>query len=78
MNNYRVDRNDSEVRTPCGMNSLLYLGDSWDKARQIFNAADVGLDAWNQPNSRYGVTLSVWNDDKRDYIIKCMKGVNNV
>jgi len=73
-NTYRVDRNDSQVTTPCGMNSLLYIGDSWKKARTIFNQAEPHKDAWNRPNATYGVTLAVWSENKRDYVVKAIKG----
>lgn len=39
------------------MNSILYLGDSWAAARKVYANAATGLDAWNQPNSRYGVIM---------------------
>lgn len=74
MNKYRVDRSNT-LSTPCGMNSLLYIGDNWDDARQVYNYVDTGKDAWNQPNDAYGVILSVWSDNLRDYIVKCSKGL---
>lgn len=72
--NYRVDRNSSEHITPLGMNSLLYLGDSYQAARRAFDEASPGRDAWNKPNDLYGVTLAVWSEGKRQYIVKCSKG----
>ena len=77
MSQYRVDRVDSRT-VPCGMNSILYLGDSWAAARKVYANAATGLDAWNQPNSRYGVILSVWNGQRLtgDYVVKCMKGLS--
>jgi len=74
MNKYRVDRADS-LRTPCGMNSILYIGDSSDDAVQVYNHVDPGKDCWNQPNRAYGVILSVWSDGARDYIVKRSKGL---
>lgn len=73
-NNYRVDRVNSR-RIPCGMNSILYIGDSWNTARAIFNAAQTGLDSWGKPNATYGVVISVWDASKNDYVIKCEKGL---
>ena len=77
MSQYRVDRVDSRT-VPCGMNSILYLGDNWNAAMRVFSKAETGLDAWNQPNSRYGVILSVWNGQRLtgDYVVKCMKGLS--
>lgn len=72
MNTYRVDRTSSRC-VPCGMNSLLYLGDDPRAARRVFSEAQAGLDMWNQPNAAYGVILSVWNGC--DYIVKCEKGL---
>ncbi len=74
MNTYRVDRAMSLV-TPCGMNSILYIGDSAYEAAKVYNYADPGKDAWNQPNAAYGVILSVWNPDANDYRIKRSKGL---
>ena len=74
-NTYRVDRVDSP-RVPCGMNSIVHIGDDWYKARAAFHATAPGKDEWNQPNAAYGVTLAVWCGTKRDYIIKCQKGLS--
>lgn len=74
MNKYRVDRANS-LCVPCGMNSICYIGDSWDEARKVYTYLDTGKDAWNQPNPAYGVVLSVWNEVKNDYVIKCSKGL---
>ena len=74
MNKYRVDRVNS-LRVPCGMNSIRYVGDSWGDARKVYDYLDTGKDAWNRPNPAYGVVLSVWNEVKNDYVIKCSKGL---
>ena len=74
MNKYRVDRANCKV-TPCGMNSIVYIGDNWSKARAVYDTTTGGLDAWGQPNSLYGVILSVWDEGKRDYIVKAVKGL---
>lgn len=74
MNNYRVDRVNQKV-VPCGMNSIQYIGDSFTEAKRVFDSIPSGYDVWNKPNSSYGLILSVWNDDKNDYIIKCSKGI---
>lgn len=71
---YRVDRNACAlgVRVPCGMNSLLYLGDSYRDASRAFEAAQPGIDSWGKPNATFGVTLAVWNGN--DYVVKRKKG----
>lgn len=68
---YRVDRNTSHVRTPVGMNSLLYLGDDLREALRAFDRASTGIDPWNKPNPIYGVTLSAWIGSPRvgDYTV---------
>lgn len=73
MNTYRVDRADS-LRVPCGMNSIRYIGDSWAQARAVFAQLDPGRDAWNQPNTAYGLLLSEWSDRAQDYVVKASKG----
>ena len=74
MNTYRVDRANS-LQTPCGMNSLLYIGDSLDEAVKVYSYMDPGKDWWNVPNSAYGVILSVWNADANEYRVKRSKGL---
>ncbi len=74
MNTYRVDRSTSRV-TPCGMNSILYVGDSVIQARKVFAEAKPGLDPWNKP-SNHGVLFSCWCDVKRAYVPLKFKGVN--
>lgn len=74
-NKYRVDRVSSR-RVPCGVNSIEYIGNDWNKAREVFHHTEVGIDEWGAPSERYGVILSVWNDEKRDYVIKCEKGLS--
>jgi hypothetical protein len=58
------------------MSSILYLGGSIREAIKVFNEAEVGLDSWGQPNASYGVVLSVWDEGRRDYVIKCRKGID--
>ena len=74
MNNYRVDRNDSLI-VPCGMNSILYIGDNRNKAISIFKRALIGLDTWCGENHGYGVLFSKWDDKKNDYIVLESKGI---
>ena len=74
MNKYRVDRVNSKI-VPCGMNSILYIGDSFKQALAVYNRSDIGLDWWNKPNITYGVILSIWDDANREYVIKCSKGL---
>jgi hypothetical protein len=76
MNKYRVDRSDGS-RIPCGMNSLIYLGNNYRDALRAFKAAATGLDYWNQPRPEYGVILSQWNDAKLDYAIIAAKGITS-
>ena len=71
---YRVDRAIS-ARTPCGMNSIRCMTGNWSEARRVYEALTPGRDMCEQPNAAYGVILSVWDDTKRDYIIKCRKGI---
>jgi len=74
MNTYRVDRNDSKSNVPCGMNSILYIGDSLRQAERVFNNAEAGINSWNQANANYGVTLSTWDSGRNDYVVKRFKG----
>lgn len=66
-NTYRVDRANSQV-CPCGMNSILYIGNSIVAARRAFRNATPGRDAWNAPRPDYGVMLSRWSEARRDYV----------
>ncbi len=63
------------LTVPCGMNSILYIGDNWAEAREVYDAMAPGKDAWNNPNPAYGVLLSVWSDNLRDYVVNCSKGL---
>jgi hypothetical protein len=65
-NRFRVDRMDRPY-VCCGMNSIIYIGDSEQQARRIFQAAKLGLDWWSNPHPDYGVILSVWDEAKRMY-----------
>jgi hypothetical protein len=56
------------------MNSIVWAGNSLHEARKAFNRAVPGIDEWSKPNARYGVVLSVWSDEKRDYVIQQWKG----
>ena len=66
MNNYRVDRNDS-LNIPCGMNSILYIGENRNKAISMFKRASIGLDTWGGEDNGYGVLFSKWDDKKSAY-----------
>ena len=59
LNTYRVDR-ATGAQTPCGMNSILYVGSSQRKAEQAFLQARPGLGVWNEPSPKHGVILSIW------------------
>lgn len=74
MNQYRVDRNDA-LYVPAGMNSIRYIGDSLDKAKEAFRQEPIGFDTWGAPDPTYGVILSEWNDFKQAYVIKASKGI---
>jgi hypothetical protein len=73
MNNYRVDRAVEALSPPCGMNSILYVGDSHDEALRIFKYAEGGKDAWNQPDRNCGVMLSMWDAGRNMYVTKRWK-----
>ena len=73
-NMYRVDRSTSDSIVPCGMTNMLYVGDNPRIAKAIFDNAHVGLDGWDQPNMLYGVIFAVWNEAKKDYVVKRSKG----
>jgi hypothetical protein len=65
MNKYRIDRADSQV-TPCGMNSIIYIGDKASRARDCFYREHGGLDPWGKSNPQYGLLFSKWNGT--DYV----------
>ncbi len=71
---YRVDRVIQPV-VPCGMNSILYYGTDAAEAAKVFEEAQPGISPWGTPNDAYGVILSVWDDNKRNYVIKRRKGL---
>ena len=73
MNNYRVDRAMEALSPPCGMNSILYSGDSYTTAMHIFNCMEGGKTAWGEPHRDYGIMLSIWNPDRGDWIVKRWK-----
>lgn len=66
MNTYRVDRNDCP-KTPCGMNSIVYIGDSLGIAKRTFNITRPNIDTWGKEDETYGVVLSRWNGN--DYAV---------
>lgn len=71
---YRVDKSDSMV-VPVGMNSIICITNNYQQVLAAFKRATVGLDMWNQPNPRYGVLLSQWDESKGDYKILAHKGL---
>lgn len=73
MNTYRVDRAREGLSPPCGMNSLLYLGESLNDALRVFHATPGGKDAWNNPDRTHGVMLSIWHPERNAYITKRWK-----
>ena len=68
---YRVDRSTAADPTPCGMNAIRHLSSSESEARRAFHYFSPGLDAWDQPDSRYGVHLSRW--DGHTYVVVLSK-----
>lgn len=72
MNTYRVDRVSQPV-VPCGMASIVYVGDSWRAAKKAYERTKPGVSPWGVADDLYGVVLSVW--DGNDYKIKWRKGV---
>lgn len=73
MNNYRVDRAMEALSPPCGMNSILYSGDSYREALRVFNYVEGGKTAWGEPHRDYGIMLSIWHPDRGDWIVKRWK-----
>jgi len=71
---YRVDRVDT-LKCPCGMASILYLGDSKREATQVLLDAELKLDKWNKPNDKYGVVLFEWYDLGKQYVPKSWRGI---
>ena len=71
---FRVDRVDT-LRCPCGMNSIIYLGDSKRDATQVLLDADLKRDAWNKHSDRYGVALFEWDNERRNYIAISWRGI---
>ena len=71
MNKYRVDRNNKR-HVPCGMNSIIYLGDNLSEAKRRFQQTLTGFDWWSKVDNNYGVILSEWNGT--DYKILDCKG----
>lgn len=77
MNLYRVDRAASP-HTPCGKNSILYIGDSFAKAVAAFHAHKPGFNPWDQPDPAYGIILSAWSDRAQSYIVRNQKWTDNL
>jgi hypothetical protein len=61
VNTYRVDRNN-QIKAPCGMNSIIYIGDNASAARKQYERTVPGKDWWGQDNDSYGVILSLWRN----------------
>jgi hypothetical protein len=74
MNTIRIDRVQHPqlgMSAPCGMNSIIYIGDNMHKALKVFHSSSVGKDAWNNADTTYGVSLSIWNGS--DFTAKLIK-----
>jgi hypothetical protein len=74
MNRFRVDRSDG-LYVPCGMNSILYIGDSERLALRAFAQAQPGLNKSSQPNDSYGVVFSEWRGSHSvgEYVVRRSK-----
>jgi len=75
MARFRVDRNKSRTKVPCGMNSIIYVGDQFNVAYAIFKESFPGIDEWGQVDKLYCVTLAEWSSFKKDYIVSYCKVV---
>jgi hypothetical protein len=62
---YRVDRVDT-LRCPCGMTSIIYLGDSKRDATQVLLDAEL---------KSKGVALFEWDNERRNYIAISWRGI---
>ena len=71
MNKYRVDRNNKR-HVPCGMNSIIYIGNNLIEAKRRYQQTLTGFDWWSKVDNNYGVILSEWNGT--DYKILDCKG----
>jgi hypothetical protein len=67
MNRYRVDRAPKGPNPPVGMNSILYIGDDAEEARRVYDYAHGRKDSWGQPDPDYGIMLSYWCTNNREY-----------
>lgn len=76
MNNFRVDRIHRDAENPpAGMNSILYIGDSFGHAEHVYLAAEPGRTPWGKRDPEYELALSKWDESKRDYLIVRRRGV---
>lgn len=76
MNDYRVDRAREGLSPPCGMNSIVYVGESLNDALRVFHATTGGKDGWGNSHgdyADYGVMLSMWHPERNAYITKRWK-----
>ena len=58
MNKYRVDRNNKR-HVPCGMNSIIYIGNNLIEAKRRYQLALTGFDCWGKVNNNYGIVLEL-------------------
>ena len=70
---YRVDRAREALSPPCGMSSILYVGNDYDEALRVYLETTGGKDAWGKPDQTYGVMLSMWHPERNVYITKRWK-----
>jgi len=56
------------------MNAMLYYGTSLKQATEAFKKAETGLDGMSNKNPTYGVVLSVYVLNSRDFIVSQYKG----
>ena len=68
MNKYRVDRVPQQAALAhCGMNSIIYLGDSLFAAKAAYAKTRPGFNDWGVKCSNYGVAVFRWDEKSHSY-----------
>lgn len=65
---YRVDRSHDD-NVPCGMNGMLYYGNSFEEAQRIFLSNKSRHTSWNVPNNSWRLLLSEYHD-KQGFVVR--------